>query len=126
MNGLDSGLKAVHLPVAELPPFKAHHEAKHKLLREYIQVWLPKLGYTYNRVAIVDCFASAGRYQRGQPGSPLYLLNAYVGMDPGRKPLKNPPHFILIESKLRFARHLRAEVDVIGGHSPAAEGRIGR
>lgn len=110
--GLSSGLNGERLDAEKLPAFKAHHEAKHKLLREYVKVWLPKLGYSYNKVAIIDGFASAGRYREGQQGSPLYLLHAYAGWQPKRA-IKSPPHFIFIESNRKFAEHLQWEVDQI-------------
>lgn len=112
MSGLSSGLTGRQLSAGELPSFKAHHEAKHKLLREYVKVWLPKLGYSYKKIAIIDGFASAGRYKEGQQGSPLFLLHAYAGWEPSR-PIKSPPHFVFIESKRKFAEHLQWEVDQI-------------
>jgi three-Cys-motif partner protein len=101
------------LPRAKLPAYAAHHAAKHSLLREYANVWLPKLGFTYPRVAIVDAFASAGRYRDGQPGSPLLLLQAYTGRSDTAK-FRTPPIFRFIESNRSFAEHLRAEIDDLG------------
>ncbi len=80
-----------------------------------MDVWLPKLGFSYPRVALIDGFASTGRYQDGQPGSPLIMLKAYVGRsaeDHAR--FEYPPHFIFIESKRSFAQHLQAEIDALG------------
>ena len=64
MSALDSGLEAARLPADKLPLYSAHHRAKHELLRRYMDVWMPKLGFTYDQVALVDGFASAGRYRR--------------------------------------------------------------
>lgn len=110
MSELDSGLTAAGLPVEKLPPYDAHHRAKHELLRRYMDVWMPKLGFTHDQVAIVDGFASAGRYSDGKRGSPLITLDAYVGRG-DRARFKRPPHFVFIESNKRFARHLKAEVE---------------
>lgn len=110
MSELDSGLTATRLPPDKLPPYAAHHRAKHELLRRYMDVWMPKLGFTYNQVALIDGFASAGRYQDGKRGSPLIMLDAYVGRE-DRNRFKAPPHFVLIESKKSFAQHLKAEVE---------------
>ena len=63
MSNLDSGLAEQRLSSALLPPYAAHHRAKHELLRRYMDVWMPKLGFTYDQVALVDGFASAGRYR---------------------------------------------------------------
>jgi three-Cys-motif partner protein len=110
MSGLDSGQPAVRLSPDKLPPYHAHHRAKHELLRRYMDVWMPKLGFTYDQVALLDGFASAGRYQDNRRGSPLILLDAYVGReDRGR--FKAPPHFVFIESNTGFAQHLKAEVE---------------
>lgn len=109
MSELEPGLTAAALPSSKLPPYHPHHRAKHELLRRYMDVWMPKLGFTYNQVALVDGFASVGRYQDGKRGSPLIMLEAYVGReDRGR--FRAPPHFVFIESKKRFAQHLKAEV----------------
>jgi three-Cys-motif partner protein len=112
MSELESELEASRLLSEKLPPYTAHHRAKHELLRRYMDVWLPKLGFTYNQVALVDGFASAGRYRDEQRGSPIIMLDAYVGRSSvDRARFKNPPHFIFIESSKRYALHLRAEVD---------------
>lgn len=110
MSELDSGLQAARLPTDKLPVYHPHHRAKHELLRRYMDVWMPKLGFTYNQVALVDGFASAGRYRDGKRGSPLIMLDAYVGRK-DRARFKSPPHFVFIESNKGFARHLKAEVD---------------
>ena len=112
MSALDSGLEAARLPRDKLPAYSAHHRAKHELLRRYMDVWMPKLGFSYEHVALVDGFASAGRYRDNQRGSPLIILDAYVGRSAGdRARFKHPPHFVFIESNKRFARHLKAEVE---------------
>jgi three-Cys-motif partner protein len=112
MSELDSGLEAALLPPVKLPPYQPHHRAKHELLRRYMDVRTSKLGFSYNQVALVDGFSSAGRYGDKQRGSPLIMLDAYVGRtDADRAHFKAPPHFIFIESKKSFARHLKAEVE---------------
>jgi three-Cys-motif partner protein len=73
-------------------------------------VWLPKLGFSYPKTVIVDGYASAGRYQDGERGSPLILLHAYLGRD-DRARFNSPPHFVFIEERKAFAQHLQAEVD---------------
>lgn len=112
MSELDSGLEGVEQPLDKLPAYLAHHRAKHELLRRYMDVWLPKLGFTYDQVALVDGFASAGRYRDRQRGSPLLMLDAYTGRSPSdRAHFKSPPHFVFIESNKRLARHLKMEVE---------------
>jgi hypothetical protein len=79
VSGVSSGIAPALLPRERLPQYAPHHTAKHKLIREYTNVWLPKLGFSYPQVAIVDGYASAGRYRERELGSPLVLLHAYVG-----------------------------------------------
>lgn len=112
MSVLSSNLTGELLPAEKLPPYAPHHKAKHQLLREYMPVWVSKLGFTYGQVALIDGFASAGRYAEGQKGSPLIMLDAYAGRSAAdRARFKSPPHFVFIESKKSFARHLQAEID---------------
>jgi three-Cys-motif partner protein len=113
MVELPHSVEGQRLAFEQLPSWAPHHAAKHALLREYINAWFPKLGFTYRQTVVIDAFASTGRYGGKQPGSPLVLLQAYTGRS-DRHRFKAPPHFIFIESELRFARHLRAEVDAIG------------
>src|SRR3954451_7247657 len=108
MSELDAGLQPARMPANELPDYSAHHRAKHELLRRYMDVWMPKLGFSYDQVALVDGFASAGRYRDdAKRGSPLIMLDAYVGRsDADRARFKHAPHFVFIESKKSFAQHL--------------------
>jgi three-Cys-motif partner protein len=115
MSELSSHIAPKRLPPEKLPEYQAHHRAKHELLRRYMDVWFPKLGFSYPQVALIDGFASTGQYQDGHHGSPLIMLKAYVGRsaeDHAR--FEHPPHFIFIESKRSFAQHLQAEIDAFG------------
>jgi hypothetical protein len=85
MSELDSGLTAALLPLDKLPPYSPHHRAKHELLRRYMDVWMSKLGFTYDQVALIDGFASAGRYKDKRRGSPLIMLDAYVVGQAGQR-----------------------------------------
>ena len=112
MSKLDSQVAAGQLPPEKLPVYHAHHRAKHELLRRYMDVWMPKLGFSYSQVALVDGFASTGRYRDKQRGSPLLMLDSYVGRPAGdRARFKHPPHFIFIERRKDYAQHLKAEVE---------------
>jgi three-Cys-motif partner protein len=110
VSGLSSPGAPALLPLERLPEYAPHHNAKHKLIREYANVWLPKLGFSYPQVAVVDGYASAGRYRGRQPGSPLILLHAYLGRSDHDK-FQSQPHFIFLEERREFAAHLQAEVD---------------
>src|SRR4051794_14054998 len=98
MSDLRSALRPVPLPRPRLPPYDEHHKAKHRLLAEYMKVWLAKLAQTYPRVAIIDGFASAGRYRDGRIGSPLIFLEAYL-THRARSSFRASPHFVFIEAR---------------------------
>jgi three-Cys-motif partner protein len=100
------------LPAQKLPLYQSHSGAKHRLLRLYLNAWLPILGSRYRGVALVDGFASSGRYATGEPGSPLIMLEAYLGRG-DRDRLVATPHYFFIEEKRKFVRHLTAEVEGI-------------
>lgn len=61
--------------VWELEP---HTEAKHVILRKYLNAWLPKLTRWNGRVVIIDGFAGPGRYSQGEEGSPVIVLKAFL------------------------------------------------
>lgn len=51
---------------------------KHQLIREYLNGWFPKLGYSHSRVVYVDTHAGRGRHLQGQLGSPLVALQTLL------------------------------------------------
>jgi len=56
-----------------------HTFAKHRLLRRYLDAWLPIMAKYNSKLVLIDGFAGPGRYTGGQPGSPLIMLDAYLG-----------------------------------------------
>src|SRR2546430_3385198 len=56
-----------------------HTDAKHAILRAYLNAWLPIMGIRYNeRLVLVDGFCGPGVYEDGEPGSPIVMLNAFL------------------------------------------------
>jgi hypothetical protein len=110
VTGLSSGIAPVALSPEQLPEYAPHHEAKHKLVREYANVWLPKLRFSYPQVALVDGYASAGRYRGGQLGSPLILLHAYLGRNDHDR-FQSPPHFVFCGLSSPLEPNLLGEAD---------------
>ncbi len=63
-----------------------HTRAKHRVLRAYLDAWIPIMAQQAlkvraqtlgaPRLLLVDGFAGPGRYATGEPGSPLIMLNA--------------------------------------------------
>ena len=113
VSDLSTEILGKALDSSDLPVYDEHHTAKHKLLREYMKVWLAKLAQTYQQVAIIDGFASAGRYSDGRIGSPLIFLESYL-THVARDRFKSPPHFVFIEARRDFAAHLKYEIEACG------------
>jgi three-Cys-motif partner protein len=65
-------------PEPTLWPLEAHTAAKHRLLREYLKAWIPILGRYEDRVLYFDAFAGPGKYQGGEPGSPIVALETLI------------------------------------------------
>lgn len=55
-----------------------HTKAKHDLLVRYLQAWFPILGRTASRAIVLDAFAGPGRYDHGEDGSPVLVLEALL------------------------------------------------
>ena len=49
---------------------------KDYLLRSYIEPYIPKVASLKRPILIVDCFAGRGRFDDGEPGSPLIIAEA--------------------------------------------------
>ena len=66
-------------------PLEDHTRAKHRVLRSYLNGWIPVMGhqslkaYDSDRtLLLVDGFAGPGRYLEGAAGSPLIMLDALL------------------------------------------------
>jgi len=80
-----------------------HTLGKHKVLREYLNGWLPILGSTNKRILFIDGFAGPGVYSEGQAGSPIVALKA-VADHPAMRSGRAEIQFLFIEKEPdRFA-----------------------
>ena len=59
---------------SKLPPIQPHTQAKHEILRYYVNQWFPILGSTQTSLRYIDGFAGPGDYEGGEPGSPIIVL----------------------------------------------------
>jgi three-Cys-motif partner protein len=59
-----------------------HTQAKHEILRRYLEAWLPIMATWQGRIVFVDGFAGPGRYSGGEPGSPLIALHTLLEHEP--------------------------------------------
>lgn len=85
-------------------------QAKHTILRKYLDAWLPILGagrHAHEHVVLIDGFAGPGRYSGGEPGSPLIMIKAYLDHS---ATLDAAAHFFFIEEHGERCEHLRREV----------------
>ncbi|MFA5786481.1 MAG: three-Cys-motif partner protein TcmP [Actinomycetota bacterium] len=60
-----------------------HTIAKHRILRAYLDAWIPIMGSAATRrgggrLVFVDGFAGPGSYEGGEPGSPVVALRSYL------------------------------------------------
>lgn len=67
-------------PTTALWPLARHTEAKHRVLRRYLEAWLPIVSHVPGReLWLVDGFAGPGQYIGGANGSPTWMLDVYIG-----------------------------------------------
>lgn len=109
---LGRGLR-VAKPDAVLWDYAPHTEAKHRILKRYLQAWVPIMASQSRVLNIIDGFAGPGRYEGGDPGSPLIMLDAYLGHRDRQAmgPVKINYDFIEIDA--RRVVHLEGELAAI-------------
>jgi three-Cys-motif partner protein len=94
-------------------PLLPHTAAKHKILRKYLQAWMPimTLGWNLNkRAVIIDGFAGPGEYHGGEDGSPLIMLKealSYLNKFPDLNPQLR---FIFVEHDSERFTNLKKKI----------------
>ncbi len=105
---------------------------KHELIRCYLNGWFPKLGTWAGRVLYVDTHAGRGRYESGDPGSPLVALQTLLNHCYREKLLKasefnflfierDPANLAALGTELDRLRPLPARVNVSTSEGDAFE-----
>ena len=107
-------------PRETLWPITPETAAKHQVLRTYLNAWFPIMGRRGGRLVVIDGFAGPGRYEGGEPGSPLIMLDA-LRTHSARASITAEVVFLFIEEKARRAAHLKGEVDAVK-NLPGMEG----
>lgn len=100
-------------------PLDDHTRAKHRVLRAYLDAWIPVMGQQAAQVRasrsphllVVDGFAGPGRYATGENGSPLIMLDALSNHEARSKLEAVQFTFLFIEKDGRRIDHLRSEID---------------
>ena len=62
--------------MSALPAIQPHTEAKHHILRYYLDEWFPILGRAHRSLRYIDGFAGPGEYEGGEDGSPIIALRS--------------------------------------------------
>ena len=96
-----------------LPSIQPHTQAKHHILRYHIEQWFPILGRTHEIVRYVDGFCGPGKYQDGEPGSPLVALEAvrrhsFFGSFAS---MRREVEFLFVDRNTDFIHHLRNRLE---------------
>ena len=61
--------------MSSLPPIQPHTQAKHHILKYYLDEWFPILGRARGSLRYIDGFAGPGEYEGGEDGSPIIALD---------------------------------------------------
>ncbi len=81
-----------------------HTQAKHEILRKYLNAWFPILGNSgFQTVLYIDGFSGPGRYSNGEDGSPVIAILAAINQ---RIPIRSKLHFRFIEKDSERANML--------------------
>jgi three-Cys-motif partner protein len=92
----------------EYTPF---NQIKHDLIRCYLNGWYPKLGFWAGRVLYGDTHAGRGKYETGDPGSPLVALRTLLKHNALPSLLKQSEfNFLFLEQDPENAESLRKEL----------------
>lgn len=99
-------------PKAPLWHCDPHTQAKHELLRRYLEAWFPILlqgARARECVTYAEGFAGPGVYQDGEPGSPVVALQVFLRqrhfLDAGKR-----VNVVLVEDDATRLERLRKEV----------------
>lgn len=95
-------------------PLDGHTTAKHRILRKYLDAWLPIMGIRGNgRLVLVDGFAGPGVYEGGEPGSPIIMLDAFLKHS-ARVDIKAELVYVFIEQNKARVEELERQVVALG------------
>lgn len=82
---------------------RPHTEAKHLVLRGYVDAWYPIMLSTFPRLTVLEGYAGPGVYTKGEDGSPVIAIRSIVE----RAELLNDRgavRFVFIEREDRFEK----------------------
>ena len=88
-------------------PLDPHTQAKHAILRRYLDAWLPIMTRWNGRVVYIDGFAGPGRYLGGEEGSPIVALRAALEHP---YPITSELVYLFIEADSKRKANLEQEI----------------
>lgn len=100
-----------------------HSAAKHRVLRSYLDGWIPVMAQAIRarkraggdaRLLLVDGFAGPGRYATGEPGSPLIMIDALTSHAAFDRLGEVSFNFLFIEHDARRVHNLHKEITALG------------
>lgn len=91
---------------------------KHRVLRAYLDAWLPILGSIPKPILFIDGFAGPGRYEGGEDGSPIIALKAFRDHKDAAS-IIGPVRFVFIEIDPERHAALTAEIAALDAPLPA-------
>jgi three-Cys-motif partner protein len=94
-----------------------HTLAKHRILRRYLEAWLPIMSRWNDRLVIVDGFAGPCIYANGEPGSPILELQAFLEHG-HRDQIDAELVYLFIEADAQRAERLVEEIAKLGDLPP--------
>jgi len=84
-----------------------HTEAKHEILRKYLDAWLPIITRWNGRVLYIDGFAGPGEYIGGKDGSPIIAIKA---VSEHKANIKSQIRMLFIEADKDRCEYLKQKV----------------
>ncbi|MDR3638554.1 MAG: three-Cys-motif partner protein TcmP [Isosphaeraceae bacterium] len=107
-------------PTEVLWDLEPHSVGKHRLLRKYLDAWLPILAQAgYRRILLVDGFAGPGRYRGGEDGSPIIMLKAFLEHRSRAVISRSELLYFFIERDGARLEHLLGEISTLMPTPPA-------
>jgi three-Cys-motif partner protein len=88
-----------------------HTEAKHRIVRKYLDRWLPIMADRNPKLVIIDGFAGPGEYTKGEDGSPIIALKAFLEHTARASIEKRKLVYFFVEERADRIAHLAAKID---------------
>ena len=105
-------------PTSTIWRLEDHTVGKHRVLRRYLEAWLPIMLSSNERVLFIDAFAGPGEYSGGEKGSPVIALEAFLSHS-NLHSMTGGISFVFIEKESPRAQHLEQVIGRFQGKLPA-------